>query len=659
MIFNMAGLKLSLFGGFAACLSSGQSISLSRRKAKALLAYLALHQGRPQSREKIAGLLWGDRDEAHARASLRQVLMILRRSLPRRCLNAATLSGEELLVARGGVAVDVIDFRKAIAEGTMAAFERAADLYCGELLEGFDLDEEEFRDWLVAERADLQRLAVDVLRRLLTWDATRGAIDAAERTAHQLLAIDPLQEDVQRHLMHLYVQQGRRDQALRQYARCHDILQAELGVVPAPETERLYRVVRDNLWDHTSPAAPLRFSLADSGPPDHNVAVLRVGSPADASDLTLFADALTQEVVANLSAWHTFSVLDRGTGFAYGQPAADVGAPRRNLAARYMLAGVVSESGGRIRVAARLTDEETERLVWTDKFYHVGLDNLAALDDISRRIAATVASEVEMALSNSVIEQDRTQLDAWHLCQLGTAAKRQRTKSGACNAIRIFEQAIASEPRHAQALSGLAGSLILAGSQGWTASRPQSVTRAVAATEEAVARDPTDPSIRVTRGLALLHARAFERGRAELLTALELNPSNAFAYAFLGCANEYMGEAEQGIESLRMALRLAPKRDPMADPFSTWLARAYLSAGLYEDAAGLAQRAIERRPDYGETYVVLASSLHHLGRGSANSELLDQCERLNPGFLAQRLEYQYYIDHRGEDHVLAGLHAWH
>ncbi len=54
---QMAGLKLTLLGGFEVASSGGERLSLSTRKAKALLAYLALRPGQAHSREKIAGLL--------------------------------------------------------------------------------------------------------------------------------------------------------------------------------------------------------------------------------------------------------------------------------------------------------------------------------------------------------------------------------------------------------------------------------------------------------------------------------------------------------------------------------------------------------------------------------------------------------------------------
>jgi DNA-binding SARP family transcriptional activator len=51
-------------------------------KSQSLLAYLALHRNRPQNRDHLADLFWGDRPERKARRSLTTALWHIRRSLP-------------------------------------------------------------------------------------------------------------------------------------------------------------------------------------------------------------------------------------------------------------------------------------------------------------------------------------------------------------------------------------------------------------------------------------------------------------------------------------------------------------------------------------------------------------------------------------------------
>ena len=77
----MPRFLLTFLGGFQARLDAGPSVTVSSRKAQALLAYLALPSGRPHAREKLATLLGGDLRAELARTSLRQSLLVLRRAL--------------------------------------------------------------------------------------------------------------------------------------------------------------------------------------------------------------------------------------------------------------------------------------------------------------------------------------------------------------------------------------------------------------------------------------------------------------------------------------------------------------------------------------------------------------------------------------------------
>ena len=57
----MAALNLFLLGGFELRSSAGAPVTVAAKKAKALLAYLAVSAGRAHPRDKLAGLLWEER----------------------------------------------------------------------------------------------------------------------------------------------------------------------------------------------------------------------------------------------------------------------------------------------------------------------------------------------------------------------------------------------------------------------------------------------------------------------------------------------------------------------------------------------------------------------------------------------------------------------
>jgi predicted ATPase/DNA-binding SARP family transcriptional activator len=235
----MARLNLTLLGGFQARLDQGPPLALPTRKSQALLAYLALPLGRAHPRDTLAALLWGGIRQESARASLRQALFSIRKALGD-ADGALRHEGDTLALEPAAVDLDTARFERLVPAGTPEGLAQAAQLYTGDLLSGFALDEMSFEEWLLGERERLRELALEALARLLAHQRNAGALEAAVQTAVKLLALEPLQEPVHRILMQLYADLGRRGAALRQYQQCVAVLQRDLRIEPEAETTILY-----------------------------------------------------------------------------------------------------------------------------------------------------------------------------------------------------------------------------------------------------------------------------------------------------------------------------------------------------------------------------------------------------------------------------------
>lgn len=236
----MARLRLTLFGGFEVRLVDGPPLRLPTRKCEALLAYLALRPGQRHPRDKLTALLWGESPDGQARSNLRYTLSAIRRVFAVTDGSGLVSEAHAIALDPTRVEVDVVRFEARVAEGTPEALAAAVALYRGDFLEGLSLDEPWFEEWLVTERERLRELAIETLARLVAWQSDAGDVDAALVTALRLLALDPCQEPVHRTLMRLYVRQGRRGAALRQYQACVDVLRRDLGAEPEADTRRLY-----------------------------------------------------------------------------------------------------------------------------------------------------------------------------------------------------------------------------------------------------------------------------------------------------------------------------------------------------------------------------------------------------------------------------------
>jgi predicted ATPase/DNA-binding SARP family transcriptional activator len=250
----MAGLKLYLFGPPRVELNAAP-VDIERRKALALLVYLAV-TGQPHSRDALATLFWPDLDQQRGRAYFRRDLAALNTSLPGGWLIADRETVE--LNRDAAPWVDTEQFQRLLATcqvhghaseivcaDCLPLLTEAAALYTGDFLAGFTLrDSPEFDDWQFFQTESLRQELAVALERLGRGHSAQGEYEAAIPYVRRWVALDPLHEPAQRHLMQLYDGAGQPSAALRQYEEYVKLLEEELGLPPEETTTTLYEAVK-------------------------------------------------------------------------------------------------------------------------------------------------------------------------------------------------------------------------------------------------------------------------------------------------------------------------------------------------------------------------------------------------------------------------------
>jgi predicted ATPase/DNA-binding SARP family transcriptional activator/Tfp pilus assembly protein PilF len=231
-----------------------QPVATDRRKALALLAYLAVNDvGRPRqkySRESLSALLWPDFEQARAFSNLRTTLWELRQAIGEDWLIAERESVQ--LNPNAEIDLDVADFRDLLSQSRqqndpalrIPLLSDAVKLYRDHFLTGFSLkDAPNFNEWAFAESENLRRKLAEALTTLSEDHSALGQVDQAIPYARRLIALDPLNESSHRQLMEVYWQAGQHSAALKQYQTCEQSLRKELNLDPQPETRALYKKI--------------------------------------------------------------------------------------------------------------------------------------------------------------------------------------------------------------------------------------------------------------------------------------------------------------------------------------------------------------------------------------------------------------------------------
>ena len=682
----MATLTLTLFGGFEASIG-GQTITLAGKKARALLAYLALNPDQDHSREKIAALLWGNSGEEQARASLRQTLTSMRRALSPKITDGLVLDGEAFSLNASKASVDVLEFGKALLEDGPVALERAVGLYRGELLGAFSLREPGFQEWLESERTHLRRLVMDAFSRLLRHYEGTGKSDDAIGAATRLLELDPLQDEVHRSLMQLYVAQGRRGLALQQYELCRSLLREELEVEPATETEALYQAIREQREFETAAPAkaanvrrPWLIAVAsiaavvavaviavaawqltrDEGeqvvmaaaaeddaqkrealalPDKPSIAVLAFSNLSNDPDQEYFTDGMTEDIITDLSKISALFVIARNSSFAYKGKRTDVRTVARELGVRYVLEGSVRRAGDQVRINAQLVDASTGGHLWAERYDGTMEDVFALQDQVVQQIVSALAVTLTTAEQKIVSLRDTDSVEAYEAFLQGWQHYRRYTPEALSKAVVYLDRAIELDPEYGRAYAARSLST-------------DAMARSFDATGlRRLSASGSDPAV-----VRRLLGTGFG-GRANTTTTMfkALKVPNSTAYQ----ANSWLSVVGRRYENAVAAARRAVTLDPNDPEGFIALASALLSDGKPVEAEEAVETAMRLDPHYPSRYLYwLGLAKFHLEEFEEAAPLFEADVRRNPdGYSIAPLAATYGYLGRNKDARVA-VEGW-
>jgi DNA-binding SARP family transcriptional activator/tetratricopeptide (TPR) repeat protein len=248
-------LRVRLFGRFA-LEAEGVALPMpERRRACALLGWLALHPGM-HPRSEVAGRFWPDVLDASARKSLRTELVAVRHSLGAAGDGALVATREMVGLAGDGVFVDAREFERLAREGRL---EEAVGLCDGELLPGLDAE------WVYDAREAHRRRLGDVLARLAADAEAAGALKHAIRVSRRRVELDPLHEDAQRELMRRLIAAGEIAAARVAFDDLSRRLRTELRVPPSAETRGLVESIHA-VAAGVPPPLPASLARVDRSP---------------------------------------------------------------------------------------------------------------------------------------------------------------------------------------------------------------------------------------------------------------------------------------------------------------------------------------------------------------------------------------------------------
>jgi adenylate cyclase len=407
-------------------------------------------------------------------------------------------------------------------------------------------------------------------------------------------------------------------------------------------------------WQPEHPVATGVLGGAPALPDKPSIAVLPFSNMSGDPEQEYFADGITEDIITALSHHRWFFVIARQSTFVYKGRAVDVKQVARELGVRYILEGSVRRAGQRVRITGQLIEAETGNHLWAERFDRDMADIFAIQDEITQSVVGAIEPEMLLIEGQRAFRKSVGNLDAFDCCMRAMWHFSQLAPEDHEHAVALLRQAIALDPKLAQAHMTLARTLNARIWYGWSSGIAKDVSEIYAAAARSVSLDDRDPYSHYALCWGSLLRRMHAQALAEAQRSIDLNPNFALGFFALGLVRVYIGHFREAIDSLLRSLRLNPN-DPQAGSFLSFVALAHYHQGNYEEAVHYGELAVRARRPYIALRTHLAS-LGQLGRIEEAQPLLNEFISRQPKDPPRQFEVTTpYLELKYREHLADGL----
>ena len=378
-------------------------------------------------------------------------------------------------------------------------------------------------------------------------------------------------------------------------------------------------------------------------PDKPSIVVLPFVNMSEDKDQEYFSDGLTEEIITALSKTPKLFVIARNSSFVYKGKAVNVQQVNRELGVRYVLEGSVRRSGDQLRITAQLIDATSGNHLWAERYDREMKDVFAIQDEITMKILASFLQLTEEQMWH-MRGRHPSNLQAYLKLLEGIAYWNE---SKYRDAMRYFEEALSLDSHFPGTYGWIAWTHMINVWFGPSATRAQSLDKAIQFAERAKALAPELAVGPAALGHAYLLKRDYDRALSEGKLATELDPNNPQAATYLGWTLRCVRRYEEAMKEFERAIRL--------DPFNSYtlhqIAVNYFMMRRYEDSLSFSMKALERLPKALPVHLNLTMTYSSLNMMEEARAAASDVLKINPNFslepfaMAQPYKYEEDTDH--------------
>jgi TolB-like protein/Tfp pilus assembly protein PilF len=353
-----------------------------------------------------------------------------------------------------------------------------------------------------------------------------------------------------------------------------------------------------------APAAAVIDTIQTQGPepaepqyPPNSIAVLPFANRSANPDDAYFVDGIHDDLLTHISKIGAIKTISRTSVMQYRGSSKSIPEIAAELDVATILEGGVQRAGDQVRINVQLIDARNDEHLWAEIYDRQLL--AANIFAIQSEIAEAIAEALRMTLSPREQQRIRSvpteSLAAYEAYLIGKQRLAKRTTQSLAEAEEYFRQAVELDPEYALAWVGLADTHIL---QVWYSGLPE--------------------------------RENFDKAKAAIDMALELDRGLGEAYATLGLLKGGMKDLEGAEQAFKQALELSPNYAPGHQWFSNLLG----GLGRWEERRVRMETAVRLDPMSTVIRYAYAVSLREVGRFEEALEQLEIALEIDPNFVS-------------------------
>jgi TolB-like protein len=356
-------------------------------------------------------------------------------------------------------------------------------------------------------------------------------------------------------------------------------------------------------------------------------------------------EGLLHDVVASLAGLQELFVVTSSSTLAFATAQRDAVTFGRELGVRYLVTGTLTRTANRVRVAAELSEVDTRRVLWTDRYDVADTGLLALHDTVASKIAHSLLPRLRSSVLQRALRKPPDSHDAYELVLRAMHLLYQTNPIDWDAARTLLLRATEQDPRYARPWTLLAQSKMIRIARGESTDVEGDLQEILRYVELALERDGTDANALALSGF--LQSSLFKRFQVAIETfdrAIAACPNCVAAWNASSWTYGYLGDGPTAVKRAEYSLQLSPL-DPFRSVLATTVTFAHYVNASYEEAIDWGLRTLAKDPNLVANIAFLIASQVASKRVEEAREIAPRIAAIAPMFRVERFVSRFpFVD---------------